>query len=119
MGNRLKNISHFKGCILGGAIGDALGYPVEFLSLDEIRNRYGAMGIRELERNTKGIAEITDDTQMTIFTAEGLLRAYSNKNQTETYNISTEVYYSYLRWLYTQYKTKDYDKRLYNSYLLG
>jgi len=25
------------GCILGGAIGDALGAPIEFLSIDQIR----------------------------------------------------------------------------------
>lgn len=28
------------GCIIGGAIGDALGYPVEFLSEKEIFDKY-------------------------------------------------------------------------------
>jgi ADP-ribosylglycohydrolase len=36
--------SRVRGCLLGGAIGDALGYPVEFLSLDAIRATHGAAG---------------------------------------------------------------------------
>ena len=38
----------FIGCLLGGAIGDALGYPVEFLKLNEIYARYGENGIEDL-----------------------------------------------------------------------
>ena len=34
----------FRGCLLGGAVGDALGAPVEFLRLDEIVARYGPEG---------------------------------------------------------------------------
>lgn len=34
------------GCMLGGAAGDALGAPVEFLSRAEIEKRYGKDGIR-------------------------------------------------------------------------
>ena len=33
-------------CILGGAIGDALGAPIEFLSLQEIRRKFGEHGLR-------------------------------------------------------------------------
>ena len=36
----------FLGCFLGGAVGDALGYPVEFLSESHIRQEYGPEGIR-------------------------------------------------------------------------
>ena len=32
---------NFTGCLLGGAIGDALGYPVQFKNIDEIRVAYG------------------------------------------------------------------------------
>ena len=60
------------GCLLGGAVGDALGYAVEFLSLHAIRERFGPEGIREPALNTAGQAIVSDDTQMTIFTAEGL-----------------------------------------------
>ena len=38
----------FRGCLLGGAIGDALGAPIEFLSLAEIRRRFGVAGVTDL-----------------------------------------------------------------------
>ena len=31
-----KTIEHFTGCLVGGAVGDALGAPVEFMRLSEI-----------------------------------------------------------------------------------
>jgi len=35
----------FRGCLLGGAVGDALGAPVEFMGHAEILRRFGAAGI--------------------------------------------------------------------------
>lgn len=68
----MKNLSKYKACLLGGAIGDALGYTVEFMREKEIFSYYGENGITEYElRNNKAI--ISDDTQMTLFTANGLL----------------------------------------------
>jgi len=64
----MRELDRFQGCLLGGAVGDALGYPVEFLSADEILRRYGRPGI-----GGYGAGEISDDTQMTLFTAAGLL----------------------------------------------
>jgi len=52
-----------------------LGWPVEFLKHNEIKKKYGEAGIRDLVCTSSGKAEITDDTQMTLFTAEGILRA--------------------------------------------
>ena len=63
------------GCLLGGAVGDALGYAVEFKSRSEIVELYGAPGIRHPEVNRAGEVEVSDDTQMTLFTADGLLRS--------------------------------------------
>lgn len=63
-----------RGCLLGGAAGDALGYAVEFLGEREIFDRYGKQGITEYELDDEtGKALISDDTQMTLFTANGLL----------------------------------------------
>ena len=63
-----------RGCIYGGAVGDALGYPVEFDSERAIFSRYGSKGITEYETDRRtGKALISDDTQMTLFTANGLL----------------------------------------------
>jgi ADP-ribosylglycohydrolase len=67
-------VDRYEGCIIGGAVGDALGWPAEFLSLADIRARYGEEGITGLDVGIGTKAEITDDTQMTIFTADGLLR---------------------------------------------
>ncbi len=60
-----------KGCLVGGAAGDALGYAVEFISADSIFMEYGEEGITEYDLYM-GEARISDDTQMTLFTAEGL-----------------------------------------------
>lgn len=61
------------GCIFGGAIGDALGYPVEFMKYKNIINEYGDEGITEFDLRHSGKAEISDDTQMTLYTANALL----------------------------------------------
>lgn len=61
------------GCIFGGAIGDALGYPVEFMKYKGIINEYGDEGITEFDLRHSGKAEISDDTQMTLYTANALL----------------------------------------------
>lgn len=39
--------ARFRGCLLGGAVGDALGSPVEFMSVSEIRETFGRQGIRD------------------------------------------------------------------------
>ena len=69
-----SRLDTIRGCLFGGAVGDALGYPVEFLDENTIFNRYGSGGIREYEKDPEtGKALISDDTQMSLFTANGLL----------------------------------------------
>lgn len=41
----MKDIDKFRGCLIGGAAGDALGYAVEFLDEETIFSRYGENGI--------------------------------------------------------------------------
>ncbi len=67
-------LEKIQGCLLAGAAGDALGYAVEFQSEGTIFRRYGERGITEYSLH-KGKALISDDTQMTLFTANGLLLA--------------------------------------------
>ena len=112
-----RDEKYYKGCILGGAIGDALGHPIELKKLKEIKATYGSKGINNLTLNDKGVAEITDDTQMTLFTAEGVLRANCKKGRCY---IPAVVYNAYLRWYFTQRNidTSGYDECTYNSYLL-
>ncbi|MDG4820699.1 ADP-ribosylglycohydrolase family protein [Asanoa sp. WMMD1127] len=87
-----------RGCLLGGAIGDALGNPVEFLSIHRIRERFGQEGLTDLVGDP---ALITDDTQMTLFTAEGLIRASVRWDRGVCHPPSV-VHRAYLRWLDTQ-----------------
>lgn len=69
-----RYLDKIRGCLFGGAVGDALGYPVEFLFEKQIFTRFGKGGIRQYVLDEKsGKALISDDTQMTLFTANGIL----------------------------------------------
>lgn len=115
-----RNADHFRGCLIGGALGDALGAPVEFLSHAEIERRYGTGGIQELKPAPSGKAVITDDTQMTIFTAEGILRAAARGNRRGISHPPTGVFYAYQRWLLTQgYPEVEKNALVYKSWLLN
>lgn len=105
-----RDLDHYAGCLLGGAVGDALGYPVEFSSWPEIERKYGAGGIKDLETSSSGKALISDDTQMTLFTAEGLLRAVTRGMYRGLSHPPGVIYYAYLRWLYTQGELKNKEK---------
>lgn len=63
------------GCLLGGALGDALGAAIEFDSIEVIRRRHGVHGVQGLVPAYGRRGAITDDTQMTLFTVEGIIRA--------------------------------------------
>jgi ADP-ribosylglycohydrolase len=91
-----------QGCLLAGAIGDSLGAPIEFLTLAEIRERYGPCGIADLGEAYGKVGAITDDTQMTLFTAEGLLRARCQAERGGRGSPVGAVYHAYIRWLHTQ-----------------
>ena len=115
-----RDKDHFRGCLIGGAAGDALGWPVEFMKLDGIINHYGPDGIQDLEISSSGKAEITDDTQMTLFTAEGILRAKTIETLKGICHPAIVVYHAYQRWLLTQGypKIEEYEWA-YDGWLLG
>ena len=92
----------WRGCLLGGAIGDALGAPVEFMALDEIRRRFGPAGITDMTTAFERPGMVTDDTQLTLFTADGLLRAHVQQSLEGSANIAAIVSHAYQRWLATQ-----------------
>lgn len=98
----MRDLNRFKGCLIGGAVGDALGYPVEFMSASSIFHKYGKGGIRSYELH-HGVAEISDDTQMTLFTATGLLLG-TTRGMTRGIMGPYETYIapSYLDWYRTQ-----------------
>lgn len=93
-----------RGSLIGGAAGDALGYPVEFMSLREIKKHYGSNGITDysLDPGT-GEALISDDTQMTLFTANGVLFGETRGCLRGIMGpIESYVHLSYKDWLRTQ-----------------
>ena len=95
-----------RGSLVGGAIGDALGYPVEFISSYEgIQAHYGERGITRLdtrqhwldETGQAGKAVVSDDTQMTLYTANGLLNA-----QKQNISLKYGICRAYIEWYLTQ-----------------
>ncbi len=97
-----RTLEHFTGCLLGGAVGDALGAPVEFDSIHAIRGQYGSAGITDYDVAYGRRGAITDDTQMTLFTAEGLLRAITRRRHEGAYHPVSRIHHAYIRWLRTQ-----------------
>lgn len=95
----MERLDRFKGCLLGGAAGDALGYQVEFMSAGGIFRQFGKGGITEYVLES-GKALISDDTQMTMFTANGLLRADGLTPDTPDY--WTAIAAAYRAWFHTQ-----------------
>ena len=97
-------INRVRGSMIGGAAGDALGYAVEFMRLGTIKQRYGNEGITEYDiepyfLNQSGKGFISDDTQMALFTANGILM-YDADNHAKP--LAHYVYRAYLDWLKTQ-----------------
>lgn len=100
-----------RGSLIGGAIGDALGYPIEFMSLQNIHRKYGKHGyVSYIERNDKGKAVVSDDTQMTLFTANGLLFGITRfcTHGVLGAGLKDFVAYAYQDWLQTQNGVYDY-----------
>ncbi|MFJ9819278.1 ADP-ribosylglycohydrolase family protein [Streptomyces sp. NPDC101151] len=99
--------SRVRGCLLGGAVGDALGYPVEFASLDRIRALHGKRGVTGLVPGAHGaVGLISDDTQMTLFTAEALSQAHAREREKGIGGgWALLLRRAYERWLRTQTKS--------------
>lgn len=110
-----------RGSLFGGAVGDALGYPVEFFDEEKIFSRYGKDGIKEyeLDRASKK-ALISDDTQMTLFTANGILVADTRASMRGIGGIPHNyIPMSYLDWLRTQEMTFEESRKQSRGYMEG
>mgnify|MGYP002623126088 FL=1 len=92
------------GSLLGGAVGDALGLPVEFMKLSEIRRVFGPGGVTGYADDPIHHSPFTDDTQMTLWTAEGLImaRPRSRNSDSDDWDLVRAVNGSYMRWFLTQ-----------------
>jgi ADP-ribosylglycohydrolase len=94
--------SRIRGSLLGGAVGDALGAPIEFDSLEEIRARFGAKGLMDLEPAYGRRGAVTDDTQLALFTAEGIALAAQAGALERSSELVRHGHRALLRWLRTQ-----------------
>ncbi len=101
----LRYRARVRGCLLGGAVGDALGGPVEFWDSTRITRECGHAGVGEYLPEKAGGKEryglITDDTQMTLFTVEGLIRAGVRTDRGIGVTVAV-IHHAYDRWLDTQ-----------------
>lgn len=95
-----------KGCIFGGAIGDALGYPIEFYGNTQLHNEFESIENFEMMLDRNGKAIFSDDTQMTIFTAAAL-----GDSGGEDFIHTMHKYY--MMWLATQQSTE----KIYGSWV--
>lgn len=95
-------LDRIRGCMLGGAVGDAMGAAIEFMTLAQIRERFGPEGVTGYEPAYGRRGAITDDTQMALFTAEGCIRAERRWRDRGLCHVPTVVQGAYLRWLLTQ-----------------
>lgn len=108
----MKNytLDKVKGCLFGGAIGDALGYVVEFDGYRFIVSMYGEKGITKFHRSPYAqLGGVSDDTQMTLFTATGLLEGSSRiklEGNKDLRAWEKAVTQHYLDWKNTQVITK-------------
>lgn len=115
----MKSLDRYRGCLIGGAAGDALGYAVEFLRLPSIKKIYGQQGITQYDLK-EGKAWISDDTQMSLFTANGLLFG-TTRGCTRGIMGDYPLYIGicYQDWYRTQTKTYPLKKQPLHSWLVN
>lgn len=96
--------SRARNSLLAGALGDAIGGVVEFQSYHDILSDFGPAGIQRPEHSSAygRAGAVTDDTQMTLFTGEGLIRALVRSDLKGICHPPSVIHHAYLRWLLTQ-----------------
>jgi ADP-ribosylglycohydrolase len=87
------------GSLLGGALGDALGYLVELEDIAAIRSRFGTGGVTGPDASP---FRFSDDTQLTLYTVDGLVEALEWANDGVSADEMAILWLAYLRWLATQ-----------------
>ncbi|MFE0202570.1 ADP-ribosylglycohydrolase family protein [Streptomyces sp. NPDC058985] len=93
--------SRVRGTLLGVAVGDAFGAPVDGLDLDGIREEHGAEGLSDLAPAYGRRGAVTHLTQLTLFSVDGLIRAQVRRD-TGAWHPPTDLHRAYRRWAATQ-----------------
>ncbi len=106
MSKETDYLDKFEGAIIGSAVGDAFGYPLMGMTYEEICDRFEKDGALELAVSRKtNTALFTEATQLSLFTADGILWAHNEQSDYENSAVASYVFYSYQLWLYMQTKT--------------
>ena len=105
--------SRFRGCLLGMAVGDAMGAAVEKKSYEEICETYGPAGLLGYD-TVNGLAEITSYTQVAAYALNGLLLGISRG---QTHDAMAYITMALKEWASVQHFPKDPHRR--NCWLRG
>lgn len=108
------------GCLFGGAVGTALGMPVEGASLAEIRRRHGPAGLTDYVEGRAPAGAVSGDAQLMMLTAQALVRS-SGRARDRGIGGATlgMLQMSYLGWLQGQGETIPDQRGLDGGWLLS
>ncbi|MCP2260837.1 ADP-ribosylglycohydrolase [Streptoalloteichus tenebrarius] len=90
-----ENRARILGMMLGGAMGDAIGRSVAATSFEETQERLAA-------GSDTSTLQISENTQLTLFTAEGLIRAHTRLRHSGEDDAVGAIHHAFQRWLHTQ-----------------
>ncbi|MEN7549683.1 ADP-ribosylglycohydrolase family protein [Rapidithrix thailandica] len=83
-----------EGCVFGMAIGDGFGLPTEFLSFQEILEKWPPKGLMEPLGNP---IMVSDDTQMAIAVAKALIE--NHRNGLQPLHLEKSLSHYFIEWL--------------------
>lgn len=86
----------YRGCLLGLAVGDAMGYTIDGKTWDEIRENYGPNGLLGYDLQEQEYAQVTSYTQIAAYMTNGLLLALS-RGKTDYLRFSKQALREWLR----------------------
>lgn len=100
----------FQGCLLGMAVGDAMGAPIDGKRYQEICQMYGPAGLLGYD-SANGLAEITSYSQVALFAANGLLVG-SARGQSSSKDLLRYVTKALKEWARVQHLPGSPEKRV-------
>lgn len=103
-----KRLSKCRGCLLGLAVGDAMGYPVDEKSWEEIQEAYGPNGLLGYDL-VNDCATASAYTQVAAFVSNGLLLGVSRGKQEHYLRY---VHLSLREWARAQHFPRDPERSL-------
>ncbi|WP_164540905.1 ADP-ribosylglycohydrolase family protein [Streptomyces abyssomicinicus] len=94
--------SRVRGVVLGTAVGDALGAPLDGQTAEEIAAAHGPEGLTAPVPAYGRLGAVTDVTQLSLFTVDGLIRAQVRRD-TGAWHPPSDLHRAWRRWTATQH----------------